>query len=348
MRSTIDQRVQKVVNEALENGLALYEKRHPRARGLTQGSVVVLANADGAILAEAGGRQLYNLRSSRYSDYNRVTGSLRQPGSVMKPLVYLAAFRSGLTLDAHGAGRADQRAGWAARATGSSGSPTTTTSSRARSPLARRSPSRATRSRCGSPRPIGMEKVLRTCRDLGFHTPLQALHQHGPRRVRGPVARARGRLSGHGLGRACGAARDRARHRQHERPPLRGAWSSRGDSLGEPGADPGGASRRDPPSRRHRPRSQRKCLPDSGDGQDGYDERVSGRAFRRVHLRAAGHHGRGPDRLRRQPHAGPSGDRRAHGAADLSARSWRASTRMPWSGRSRSFPGRWRTGSTRT
>ena len=34
----------------------------PRARGLTQGSVVVLANADGAILAEAGGRQLYNLR----------------------------------------------------------------------------------------------------------------------------------------------------------------------------------------------------------------------------------------------------------------------------------------------
>ena len=100
VRSTIDQRVQKVVNEALENGLARYEKRHPRARGLTQGSVVVLANADGAILAEAGGRQLYNLRSSRYSDYNRVTGSLRQSGSVMKPFVYLAAFRNGLTLDA--------------------------------------------------------------------------------------------------------------------------------------------------------------------------------------------------------------------------------------------------------
>ena len=62
--------------------------------------MVVLANADAAILAEAGGRQLYNLRANRYSDYNRVTGSLRQPGSVMKPLVYLAAFRSGLTLDA--------------------------------------------------------------------------------------------------------------------------------------------------------------------------------------------------------------------------------------------------------
>ena len=55
VRSTVDQRVQKIVNEALENGLALYEKRHPRAKGLTQGSVVVLANADAAILAEAGG-----------------------------------------------------------------------------------------------------------------------------------------------------------------------------------------------------------------------------------------------------------------------------------------------------
>ncbi len=99
VRSTIDQRVQKVVNQALENGLALYEKRHPRARGLTQGSVVVLANSDAAILAEVGGRQLYNFRQNRYSDYNRVTGSLRQPGSVMKPLVYLAAFRRGLTLD---------------------------------------------------------------------------------------------------------------------------------------------------------------------------------------------------------------------------------------------------------
>src|SRR5579862_9207360 len=85
VRSTIDQRVQTIVNEALENGLAAYERRHPRASGLTQGSVVVLRNADAAILGEAGGRQLYNLRSSRYSDYNRVTNAFRQPGSVMKP-----------------------------------------------------------------------------------------------------------------------------------------------------------------------------------------------------------------------------------------------------------------------
>ena len=55
VHSTIDQRVQGIVNQALENGLARYEKRHPRALGLTQGSVVVLANADASILAEAGG-----------------------------------------------------------------------------------------------------------------------------------------------------------------------------------------------------------------------------------------------------------------------------------------------------
>ena len=62
---------------------------------MIQGSVVVLHNRDGQILAEAGGRRVFNGRSGSYSDYNRVTKSLRQPGSAMKPMVYLAAFRSG-------------------------------------------------------------------------------------------------------------------------------------------------------------------------------------------------------------------------------------------------------------
>ena len=60
---------------------------------------MVLRNADAAILAEAGGRQIYNDRPTRYSDYNRATESLRQPGSAWKPLVYLAAFRQDLDLD---------------------------------------------------------------------------------------------------------------------------------------------------------------------------------------------------------------------------------------------------------
>jgi len=96
---TVDPRVQTIVNEALETGLALYERRHPQAKGLIQGSVVVLRNADAAILAEAGGRHFYQNRYARYSDFNRATGSLRQAGSAWKPMVYLAAFRQGLKLD---------------------------------------------------------------------------------------------------------------------------------------------------------------------------------------------------------------------------------------------------------
>jgi penicillin-binding protein 1A len=99
VHSTVDERVQTVVNEALEGGLVAYEKRHPSAKGAVQGSVVVLRNSDGAVLAESGGRQIYRSRYNAYSDYNRATGSLRQPGSVMKPIVYFAAMRNGLSLD---------------------------------------------------------------------------------------------------------------------------------------------------------------------------------------------------------------------------------------------------------
>ncbi len=99
VHSTVDARVQAIVNDALERGLARYEERHPRGKGVIQGSVVVLGNADAAILAETGGRRVYQDRATRYSDFNRATGSLRQPGSTMKPLVYLAAFESGLGLE---------------------------------------------------------------------------------------------------------------------------------------------------------------------------------------------------------------------------------------------------------
>jgi penicillin-binding protein 1A len=171
VRSTVDQRVQRIVNGALESGLASYEKRHPRARGLTQGSVVVLANADAGILAEAGGRQRYNLRSNRYSDYNRVTGSLRQPGSVMKPFVYLAAFRSGLTLDATvpdqpisvPTGSAADGVKWIANydATFKGPIPARVALAESRNAVA-----------VWLARSVGMARVLRTCRDLGIRTRL--------------------------------------------------------------------------------------------------------------------------------------------------------------------------------
>ncbi len=96
VHTTVDARLQRIVNQALEDGLTAYEKRHPEHRGQVQGTVVVLRNADAAILAESGGRQRYRDRQTRYSDLNRVTESRRQPGSAMKPFVYLAGFRAGL------------------------------------------------------------------------------------------------------------------------------------------------------------------------------------------------------------------------------------------------------------
>jgi penicillin-binding protein 1A len=99
VESTVDRRIQIIVNEALETGLALYEARHPDAKGLIQGSVVVLGNGDAAILALSGGRRVFRGVQSSYSDFNRATESIRQPGSAWKPIVYLAGFRSGLGLD---------------------------------------------------------------------------------------------------------------------------------------------------------------------------------------------------------------------------------------------------------
>lgn len=98
--STIDARVQQIANESLEHGLEQYEMRHPSTRGLSQGAVVVLKNSDGSVLAETGGRRVYRGRGTSFRDFNRVRESLRQPGSAMKAIVYLAAFRNGnFTLD---------------------------------------------------------------------------------------------------------------------------------------------------------------------------------------------------------------------------------------------------------
>lgn len=98
--SSVDLRIQRIVNDALEKGLDAYEARHRRSKGLLQGSVVVLGNGDAAILAEAGGRRFYGSKESSYSDFNRAADSMHQPGSAMKPIVYLAALRRGtITLD---------------------------------------------------------------------------------------------------------------------------------------------------------------------------------------------------------------------------------------------------------
>ncbi len=95
VNSTVDARVQQFATDAMQHGLELYEKRHPKSAGQIQGALVVLSNRDGSILAEVGGRQAFRGRPASYSDFNRVTDARRQPGSAMKPIVYLAAFRNG-------------------------------------------------------------------------------------------------------------------------------------------------------------------------------------------------------------------------------------------------------------
>jgi penicillin-binding protein 1A len=171
VRSTVDGRVQSIVNEALESGLALYEKRHRKSKGLIQGSVVVLRNADAAILAEAGGRKIFRDRSTRYSDFNRVTGSLRQPGSAWKPMVYLAAFRQGLDLDTTvpdepievPLGGDDRAVKWIANY-----------DNQFKGPIPVRQALAESRNAVAVwiAREIGMDKVNRTARELGIRTPL--------------------------------------------------------------------------------------------------------------------------------------------------------------------------------
>lgn len=91
--------IQKIANNALESGLRAFEERHSGSKGIIQGSAVALRNKDAAILAEVGGRKIFNKETIKYTDYNRVRHSLRQPGSAFKPFVYLTAILSGLDLN---------------------------------------------------------------------------------------------------------------------------------------------------------------------------------------------------------------------------------------------------------
>ena len=171
VHATVDQRIQTIVNEALETGLARYEKRHPQAEGLIQGSVVVLRNADAAILAETGGRYFYRNRYARYSDFNRATGSLRQAGSAWKPMVYLAAFRQGLKLDTTVPDEpiavpmgADRPAKWIANY-----------DNEFKGPIPMRQALAESRNAVAVwiTREIGLQRVIRTSRELGIRSPLQ-------------------------------------------------------------------------------------------------------------------------------------------------------------------------------
>jgi 1A family penicillin-binding protein len=88
VRSTLDPAVQ----NAAERVVARWLAGEGKAKHVGQAALVALA-PDGAVLAMVGGRDYAE------SQFNRVTQAHRQPGSLFKIFVYLAAFQAGFTPD---------------------------------------------------------------------------------------------------------------------------------------------------------------------------------------------------------------------------------------------------------
>jgi len=86
--TTLDLHLQRIAQESLRDGLArVDELLAKKKRGRTaQAAIISLDPRTGEVLALVGGRS-YN-----QSQYNRAISARRQPGSVFKPFVYLAAF----------------------------------------------------------------------------------------------------------------------------------------------------------------------------------------------------------------------------------------------------------------
>ena len=91
--SSLDLQLQKIAERALVEGLNKLEAAHPALRqkgdDTLEGAIVVLRPQTGEIKAMVGGRNYSK------SQFNRVFQAKRQPGSVFKPFVYLAALMYG-------------------------------------------------------------------------------------------------------------------------------------------------------------------------------------------------------------------------------------------------------------
>ena len=86
--TSLDLHLQRLAQDAVREGLLDVDACSPsaNARGCPQAALLAVDARTGEILAWIGGRS-YN-----QSQYNRVTTARRQPGSIFKPFVYLAAF----------------------------------------------------------------------------------------------------------------------------------------------------------------------------------------------------------------------------------------------------------------
>jgi penicillin-binding protein 1B len=90
--TSLDPVLQRLAQDTLSAGLAKLETAYPalkRTDEILQGALVALDARTGGILSMVGGRDY------RVSQFNRAIQAKRQPGSLFKPLVYLAAFEMG-------------------------------------------------------------------------------------------------------------------------------------------------------------------------------------------------------------------------------------------------------------
>ena len=101
IHTSIDLRLQRAAEAALERSLASVERRagyaHPTRAAFKggdpaylQGAIVLLDNRTGATLATVGGRDI------AHSQFNRAIRARRPVGSAFKPFVYAAAFDAGM------------------------------------------------------------------------------------------------------------------------------------------------------------------------------------------------------------------------------------------------------------
>jgi penicillin-binding protein 1B len=86
--TTLDHHLQRLAQDAVREGLTQVDEllSRRRRRGRAEAALIAADPRTGEILAMVGGRS-YN-----QSQYNRAVTARRQPGSVFKPFVYLAAF----------------------------------------------------------------------------------------------------------------------------------------------------------------------------------------------------------------------------------------------------------------
>src|SRR5262249_58191126 len=83
---SLDRRVQETAEAAVRDRLAQTERARHLPANTLQAAVVAIEPVSGQIRALVGGRRFGQ------SEFNRATRARRQPGSLFKPLVYLAAF----------------------------------------------------------------------------------------------------------------------------------------------------------------------------------------------------------------------------------------------------------------